>query len=259
MFPFFQTPFISPWWSAATVAALLPASMGLLSAMRRRDMLAAEPARKLLHVEMGLVTLSFPWLIGQTEVVLVLALLATAWFIGVRRCAALRAIFGGVLDGVGRHSWGEVYFTVGACLTFLLAAGNTLRYCLPMAILVFADTAAALAAPRDPARRHSIGINGKSVEGCAAFVAVALVCAIVALSLRPEGSLAQTFSVALLLALDTAVLEVLGRHGADNLLIPVVAAFLLPELLHAGQPALLAHLGAVVALMVLWCHMRQWP
>ncbi len=238
------------------IAGMLIALMGLISGAVRRGALRAEWGRKLLHVGMGAITLSFPWLIGSSAPVLVLALLAGTWLLAVRFSPRLMARFGSALHAVDRPSWGEVYFAAGTAISYLLAGGDAMRFVLPMGVLTFADSAAAFAGAR-PMRRHPIGIHGKSWEGCAAFFAVSLLLAFAALSVGTQAQFSEKLSVAVQLAFDTTALELIGTRGADNLLIPIGAGCLLPLLLNASPVVPALHLGLAAMLMVLWCTPRS--
>jgi phytol kinase len=232
------------------VAGLLIALMGLLAAAVRRFGLAPEWGRKLLHVAMGSVTLSFPWLIGQPAPVLLLAALSGVWLLAVRLSPRLRIHFGSAVHAVERPSWGEIYFAAGTAVSYLLADGEALYFVLPIALLTFADTAAAIAGTLRSTHRHPIGIHDKSVEGCAAFFAVSCICAAAALCLGTH-TLAQTFSVAVQLAFDATALEIIGARGADNLLIPIGTSCQLRLLLNAAPEVPAVHLGLAVMVLML--------
>jgi len=240
---------IAIWIKMLLVAGLLVVSMGSLAAAVRHLGLAPEWGRKLLHVAMGSVTLSFPWLIGRPGPVLLLAVLSGAWLLAVRMSPRLSTHFGAALHGVARPSWGEIHFAAGTAVSYLLARGEALYFILPMALVTFADTAAAIAGTR-ARHRHPIGIHDKTVEGCAAFFAVACVCATAALSVGTH-SLAQTFTMAVQLAFDATALELIGLRGADNLLIPIGTACQLRLLLNAAPEVPAVHLGLALVLLTL--------
>src|SRR5262249_55263696 len=84
-----------------------------------------------------------------------------------------------------------------------------------------------------------IGRSGKSVEGCAAFFAVALICATVEQWWNESGSsCAQGLLFGIPLAGACTLLEAAGSAGFDNFLVPVGAACLIPLLRAATPPAL---------------------
>src|SRR5689334_13007684 len=102
---------------AVTLAAFA-VLLGLLVAYHRSGLADPELLRKLLHVGMGAVIISFPWLFHHAWPVLLLAGLFAAIFLSRKLFARRRGGRGpgsglsGVLDGVGRTSYGELYYAV---------------------------------------------------------------------------------------------------------------------------------------------------
>ena len=90
--------------------------------LRRRGV-AGEWTRKLMHVGMGLATLSFPWLFDEVWPVLVL----TGGFVIVMLALRFLPGLGGVVTGVSRVSWGEVYFPVAVGGLFVLTRGRAVE------------------------------------------------------------------------------------------------------------------------------------
>lgn len=213
-------------------AGLLVIVMTALSAAQEAGLLAPEPARKIFHIVMGLGTLPFPWLFADPAPVLWLAVLLCVWFDVVRRFAVPRRRCGAVLFAAGRLGRGEIYYVVGAALTFVIADGNALLFCLPMAILALADSAAALIGQHFNRNSDGFGADGKSFAGSGGFFAVALVASVVGLSLAGWAP-AQAIGVSVLLALITALLEAVAGRGTDNLFVPLGAVLFLH-----GAPAL---------------------
>ena len=136
---------IDPWFAILLVLGLLSISMALLSAATRKHGMAPEMVRKLLHVEMALVTLSFPWVFMSAWPVIVLACGAVLWFRLLRTSEWLEKRFGYALRAGGRDSKGEVWFACGVCLAYLWSAAEPLAYSIAILVLAFADTAAAIA------------------------------------------------------------------------------------------------------------------
>lgn len=197
---------MSPWIAIALVLALLMLSMAVLSVGARFGA-SAEARRKLLHVEMGVVTLGFPWLFSAAWPVLLLAGLSLAWFGMLRFSSALEARFGSALEASGRDSRGAMWFVCGVCLSFLLSNGDARAYCVAILVLTLADAAAALVG------RH-FGRTRKSLEGSAAFFSVAFVIALLML---------QALAAALVVALVTTLMEAAFEDGLDNLFVPLGA------------------------------------
>jgi len=206
---------VSPWLAVALVLAVLGGSMALLSAGA-----ATEARRKLLHLEMGAVVLGFPWWFPAAWPVLVLAGAALAWFAAVRFSRRLAARFGPVLRADGRDSLGEVWFTLGVCLTFLLSEGDALAYSIAILVLTLADAAVGLRFGR---QRRVPGGGSKSLAGCGAFFVVALTVVLLALWLVAGWPPLAALRAALLVAVITTLIEVLLAKGLDNLFVPLGA------------------------------------
>jgi phytol kinase len=111
------------WLAIAAVVLLLAGSMAALSLPFARSVLPAEAGRKALHVEMGLVTLAFPWMFAAAWPVVALAGVSITWFAALRLSPRLAGAFRAPLDGAGRGSMGEIWFACGVCATFVLAFG----------------------------------------------------------------------------------------------------------------------------------------
>src|SRR5437868_3151074 len=112
---------VNPWPAMALVLAVLG---GLLVGLRLVQRVASphpELTRKLVHMGMGLVTLTFPWLFDEAWPVLTLAGLSVVLLLSLRLVKVLRSGLGSVLGGVGRESsLGEVYFPVAVAVLFVL-------------------------------------------------------------------------------------------------------------------------------------------
>jgi phytol kinase len=215
-----------------------------------------ELPRKALHVGMGLVTLTFPWVFAERWPVVVLAALATAALLGVRSIRALRSGLGSVLHGVDRASLGELYFPAGVATVFVLSFGRPpVFYVIPVLMLTLADATAAFVGIRYGHPRLVTAEEPKSAEGSIAFFTVAFLSALVPLQLSGLTGRAETLLIALILGLLVAMLEVVAWHGLDNLLIPVGGYLFLVVHVDAdvGLIALrLAVLAALVAFGLVW-------
>lgn len=208
-------------WSVICLAltALLGLMVGL-SACRRRGILAAEPARKLLHIGMGLIALSFPWLFDRAWPVLLLAAAATLVLMAARSLAPLRACLGSALHDVERASLGEFYFALAVVLLFLLANGEKLLFCVPILLLTLADPAAALVGMRW-GRRRIPGVESKSVQGSLAFFGVAFAILYLSLLLATGWGIAGSLLLCLVVAPGVTLIEAVAGRGLDNLWIPL--------------------------------------
>lgn len=242
---------LSPWLGILLVLIVLGGVMGGLKLLCGRCRLHPETSRKAVHISMGLVTLSFPWLFRETWPVLLLAVLAVAALAGTRLIAPLRKSFGAVLNGVERHSLGEVYFPLAVAALFLLSAGNRLLYVIPLLTLTLADAVAALVGVRYGQHRFCTSEGTKSAEGSLAFFIVAFLSAHLPLLLLSDAGRAESLLIALVLGILVMLFEAVSVGGLDNLFIPLGCYALLRRYLTLAADELLFRLGAILLLALL--------
>src|SRR5436309_1349572 len=224
------------------LVALLGLQLGV-RLWRRSHPQQAELSRKVMHVSLGLLTLTFPWLFDQAWPVFVVCGGIALWLVAVRRLALVHSHFGGAIE-VARASWGEVYFPIGVALLFVLSAGNPILYCVPLAILTLADTAAALVGSEYGHWRFTTLEGGKkSAEGSIAFFLVAYFAVHVPLLLATPIERLDVLLVAVTLAVLVTLFEAIAWRGLDNLFIPLGGFVLLRELPGFGTNRLLVQLG----------------
>jgi len=246
---------ISPLTGIALVLAVFGGLFAALRVASRK--FNPELVRKLMHVGMGLVTLSFPWLFHAAWPVLVLAGTASILLLSVRVSSVMKREFGGVLHAVGRESFGEFFYTIGVAVLFVLSHGDPLLYCVPLLTLTFADATAALIGARYASVRFATPDGIKSLEGSIACFAVAFLCVHVPLLLfSPIGRL-ESLLIALILGLLVMLVEAVAWRGLDNLTIPLAGFALLANFLHLDAAALGIRLGVVVLLAAFSLAMRR--
>jgi phytol kinase len=247
---------INPWLGIGLVLVMLFGLMSGLGWYRRQYGPHPELVRKLLHVSMGLVALSFPWLFASDWPAVLLASITIPLMVSLRHFKNLKNHFGGVIDGVGRgDSLGEIFFPLGVGVLFVLADGDPLLYGIPLLLLTLADAAAALIGIRYGLTYYITADERKSVEGSAAFFAVAFFSTDIPLHFLSESEPLEALLIALLLAFMMAVVEAISWRGLDNLFIPVLGFILLGALLNMTLFQLIIGLVIVVwlvGLILLW-------
>ena len=214
-----------------------------------------EVARKTLHVGMGLVTLSFPWLFNRPEPVWILAAIAMAGLIGLRMARQRYEDVAGVLLGVQRKSLGEFYFIFGVAILFTLSGGELLLYSIPVLILTLADATAAIMGVRYGTRHYTTAEGTKTIEGSFAFFAVSFISTIVPLVLLSDISFGKAVAISATLGLLIMLLEAVALGGRDNIYLPLGAYALLRTYLFmnwVGVALCLAVAVGLVILVVLW-------
>lgn len=230
---------ISPWLGIALVMTCLGSFIAALKWFQTRNVAHPEVVRKCLHTTMGLVTLTFPWLFHEAWPVLLLAVLSVITLLSLRYIKFLRCSVGTVIDGVGRSSLGEVYFPIGIAILFHLYLHfqkippelMLASYVIPVLLLTFADTAAALIGIAYGKWFYSTTDGIKSAEGSLAFFLCAFVLVLFPLYIvaptDPNLTLSRMLLIALLLAFLAMLFEAIAWGGLDNLLLPVVSFLLL--------------------------------
>lgn len=236
---------MNPWWKIVVVALGL---VGLLSVAKLGR--NAELARKLVHVGMGLICLSFPWLFDECWPVGVLAVLATLGLVLVRVLPGLRKGVGAALHGVERWSLGELFFAPAVALVFWLAKGDVLLFVIPVLVLTLADGVGAIAGTRWGQSKYGIGGGWKSVEGSSAFLLCAVGCVAGSLIVFGNEPGEKVLWISLTVGLLATMAEGLADRGSDNLLLPLWVFFLLERFLALDADWVMLRCAALVGLLV---------
>jgi len=239
---------MNPWLGIVLVLAALGALMAAVHALQRRGAIEPEVARKAVHLGMGVICLTLPWVFAAAWPVWLLAGLAIAELAAVRLLPALRDRLGQVLGGVGRASLGELYFPLGVAVVFTLARGRPAFYWVPVGILAFADAAGALVGQKWGRNRYEAVENTKSVEGSTAVLLVTWLWTTSGLMAFTALPWLPAWLTGLGLGLFALLVEAVSWRGLDNLLLPLAALAQL-EMTARLSPAELA-LRPVVLLVV---------
>ena len=222
------------------------------AAVARRRGVHAERTRKMMHVGMGLATLSFPSLFHEAWPVLVL----TGGFVAVMVALRLMPRWRGVVGGVARVSWGEIYFPVAVGGLFLLTRGSVIEFVIPILVLTLADAAAALVGLRAGRHHYSADDGLKSWEGTAAFCATAFLCTLVPL-LCAGMEWPRAVLIATCVSLIGGIVEATAWRGADNLLLPFSTLLMLRIYADLPLAELWLRLGLLAALVLVFLVMRR--
>jgi phytol kinase len=247
----------NPWLGMGMVIAALAGLMGGLRLYQRRFAPHPEWIRKLLHMGMGLVAVSFPWVFPSAWPVLALAIITSAGLLAVRLVERLRSQVGDVLGGVARESLGEIYFPLGVALVFALSLREeqepferrALLYCVPILILALADAMAALIGVRYGRLPYSTVEGHKTTEGSFAFFAVAFAATLYPLLRWDHAEPERAWLIALLLGFLAMMFEAIAWHGLDNLVLPLVTFLLLKNYLNLDVAELMKRVAVTGALV----------
>jgi phytol kinase len=240
---------LSPESGIAAVVVIMIAMTGGIKLLERIFHPHPEIPRKLMHIGMGLVVLTFPWVFVTAWPVVVLASASTAMLLAVKFLPRLRGI-GSILSSVKRPSLGEVYFPVSVGALFLFSGGNKILYTLPLLILTIGDTMAALIGLRYGRIRYQTSDGSmKSAEGSIAFFTAAFFSVHVPLLLFTSVGRTETLLISLILGLLVMLLEAVAWRGLDNLFIPLGGYAFLKLYLTLTAHALALRLIATVLLV----------
>jgi phytol kinase len=245
---------IDPWLGMGAVLAVLGGLTAGLRLWQTRGGPHPEVVRKLLHVGMGLVTLSFPWLFSSAVPVVSLAAVAVVGLLLLRLTP-----LGKVLSAVRRPSLGEIYFPIAVATLFVLYCNTNwlqddrrlVLYLIPVLLLTFADAAAALIGVGYGRVRFATSDGEKSAEGSVAFYTCAFFCVHVPLLLLTDEGRPETLLIAVLVAWLATMFEAVAWRGLDNLALPLVSYLILSAFLTMTVDQLLVRV-AVTALLMLF-------
>jgi dolichol kinase len=210
---------------------------------------APERPRKLVHVAGGLLCLGFPFFIESPWTVIVLAVCMAAMFVVGRRCDLLRS-----LHGVTRRTHGAEYFPLTIAAVFWLSHDRPWLYVASLLTLAVADALAALVGSRFGRVRFEIDREYKTVEGSLVFYLAAFAVIIIPFALSSDPhlpSLSQRVVIALLTAMLVTMFEAVGRHGRDNLWVPLGTMLVLSRLINESIEMIFVQLGSFAAACVL--------
>ena len=226
--------------SIAVILGILLGLMGLLGLPAIRKRLAPESRRTLLHVGMGGVVLALPAVFDHPAPVWLLALLAAASLLLVRRVRYLRHSIGSAIHTVERVSFGELCYPLGVATLFSLASDHYLHYLVPLLVLVLGDSLAALVGLRHGRLRYRTLDGNKSLEGSMTMFVVTFGCILLPFGLAGTIGVGNLLAGAMCVALALTLIEALAWHGIDNFLLPVAGYYLLEGILPMAQEQLLS-------------------
>lgn len=244
--------------AVACVFALLVTLVMVLHQWQVRRAPEPEVVRKSLHLVMGVVTLSFPWLFESVWAVVTISALSALFFTAIERMPRWRDSVGQVMAGVQRRSWGTLYGPMAVALVFAMSDSDPLLYCVPLAMLTFGDSLAALVGRRFGMVKFQTGEGDKTWEGAGTMFAITFLVVAIGLLLWPPLGMSwtQTLLAALLLGLVGMMVEAVSWHGLDNLFLPLLGHLFLETYLDLEATELLLRLVLLVVLLFIIARQR---
>lgn len=222
------------WKSIILVIVLIVVALLIIKLIEKKTNLNAEIKRKLFHISMGLTMLTFPYIFTSIFSVGILGVIAII-FMYILKHTKLKDTLGTVLYGVDRESLGEIFFAISVFLIFYLSKGDKILFSIPILILTFADSTAALIG-KNYGKRNIAELNedAKSIEGSFMFFIVAFMMALVPLLLLTNVGREETLIISTIIGFNVALVEMISHTGNDNLLIPLTTFAFIST--HIGMP-----------------------
>ena len=240
---------IIEWKGILIILGILLVYMLIIKAFEKK--LKPESRRKAFHMGMGVVMLALPYLFTNFVSVVVLAIVAFMTLYTIKQ-TKLKKSLGTVLYGVERKSYGEFFYVVSVLLIFYLSKGDKILFSIPILILTFADSTAALIGKIYGKKQLATeNEDKKSLEGSFAFFIVAFMATLTPLLLFSEVGRSELLSIALIVGFNIALIEMIASNGNDNLLIPLTAFAFLNYLIPLSQKQLNIHLLLIVSICIL--------
>lgn len=232
----------------------------LIKYLNKKLNLFPELSRKLVHISMGLIVLCMPFVFQSRATVLVLGVVACTGMLLMRMISITNKDATSFLYGVHRTtSLGELLFPISVALIFYFADYNKVIYCIPILILTFADSAAALIGVRYGQKVLSkIKEDNKSLEGFIVFFVVAFLCCEIPLMLFTEIAPINIILISIIIAVLSAITEVCSSHGIDNILLPMLSFTFLKVHMDMGTKNLIGQILIIFVLMAIafWWNKR---
>jgi phytol kinase len=209
------------FWQIFWVVLLL-AILWLGAEVLRRQEIAPETVRKVVHIGTGHVIL----LAWGLKIPLVFCLIASV-VASILTLVSYRIPILESINGVGRKSLGTFYYAVSiGIVTALFWPSEQYHFgALGILVMAYGDGLAALVGQRYGKRIYTVLGMAKTVEGSLTMALVSTLVSGLVLSVGIGWSFG-IWGIALLIGIGAMFLEMFSRGGIDNLTVPVGSAIL---------------------------------
>lgn len=214
------------------VVFLLIVFLLALPVLDKRFVIFPELKRKILHIALGVTSISFYWIMDETWQVNAVCLVVTLVLFMIRGIPKLKKLLGGSLFDVNRTSAGDLLFPLSVCLLFPLCAKNPILYIAPLSILTFSDSIAAIIGKCLGKKVFDVMGGVKSWEGTFAFSMTTFIIMGLCLATFTSISPAHMLWIAISFAVFGALIEAISWSGVDNFFIPIGAYLFLQNSLN---------------------------
>lgn len=180
-----------------------------------------ELTRKVIHIGSGNVILLAWWLHISRGVIIGAAIVAAAIAIISYLIPILPSI-----ESVGRKSFGTLFYAISMGVLAACFWQNSPQYAvIGILVMAWGDGMAAIIGQRFGRHIYQVGQITKSWEGSLAMAITALIVTGLIL-LFVQGNSWQTWTISLVVAVVTTILEAFSKLGIDNLTVPLASGFL---------------------------------
>jgi phytol kinase len=248
---------MNPIVALLLVVTVLAGAYGVLHVLGQHFQWSAELRRKSVHITLGLVCLSFPWLFSESWPVILIGGIAIISLTLLRLLPKTGDSIASGLHSVPRDSLGELFFAAVVVWTFINARDNLVLYLVPIAILTLADAGGALLGVRYGRKRFSTLGSGKTIEGSLTFFLIAVLCTFLPLLIFTELPLLHICLASAILGGLATLVEGFSSHGFDNLLLPIACLLILEVFLTLSSETLIIRLVVLGNLVVILGLLRK--
>lgn len=249
------------WTSILFVVVLLLVALIIIKIIEKKANINGETKRKLFHMTMGLVMLTFPYIFESVISVGILGIIALIVLL-MLKYTKLKESLGTILYSVSRESLGEIFFVISVFTIFYLSKGDKILYSIPILILTFADSVAALIGKNYGKKDISeMNEDSKSLEGSFMFFMVAFMATLVPLQLFTTVGREEVLIISTIIGFNIALIEMISHTGNDNLLIPLTTYAFLATHISLPLESLrmnLIILGAIFILVTIANRVKAW-
>lgn len=203
-------------FSALGVGVIIVAILLLAEGWHRFFQPPVEYTRKFVHVCIGCVVASFPWIFYSPITVGILCGSFAGLIFAARCWGAL-----GSIHGIRRRSYGDLLYGLSVMILFFLGREYPVFYFVSMITLTISDSLAALLGKKYHSVMFSVERDKKSLEGSAVFfLSTFLVVHLPLLLMTPMDRFVSVL-VALQAAIVVTCFEAISEDGIDNFTIPI--------------------------------------
>lgn len=222
--------------------------------VKRRIPSNPEIARKSVHLLGGITALVFPYYIASHWTVLALSASFCLIILVTKSKGLLQSV-----HGVGRVSYGGLYYPIAIYLIFFLASQAPVIYSISILVMAVSDTMAALVGGKYGIFKFDVEGNIKSLEGSIAFLFVTFLCVHLPLLLFTTIGKVEGVLISLIIAILVTGFEVISISGSDNIIVPFGTYFILSKMTRLPLEAIIENMWVLMLISALTAFLMLKP